>query len=127
MDLVHRNAMAVFEKKKIGKALYQVRVRLVNSKAVSSITYRSITEKIHPKDQLTISGKNIEVLAGGPLTDMYNNKVSYKEHRPELQFLQIPGFSKLEYQFIVKGKGDIVLEYKSVKAKDITSPLTPLE
>lgn len=133
MDLVHRNAMAVFEtayqlpdirmevfeKEKIGKDLYRVRVRLINDKAVSSITYHSVNNRIHPKDQLKLSGKDLEVLAGGLLTDEYNNKVSYVEHRPELQFLHIPGFGRVEYQFIVKGKGKMVLEYKSVKARDV--------
>lgn len=133
MDLVHRNAMAVFEtayqlpeikmevfeKEKIDKDLYRVRVRLTNEKAVSSITYHSVNNKIHPKDQLKISGKNIEVIAGGTLTNEYTNKVNYKEHKPELQFLHIPGFGKVEYQFIIKGKGKIVLEYKSVKAADV--------
>ena len=133
LDLVHRNAMAVFEtayqlpeirlevfeKKKIDKDLYQVRVRLVNSKAISSITYQAVRDKIHPQDQLLISGKNIEVLAGGLLTDPYTNKVNYKEHKPELQFMHIPGFGRLEYQFIIKGKGEIELEYKSVKATGV--------
>ncbi|MEA1878864.1 MAG: M14 family metallopeptidase [Bacteroidota bacterium] len=133
MDMVHRNAMAVFEtacqlpeirlevfeKKKIDKDLYQVRVRLVNSKAISSITYQAVRDKIHPQDQLLISGKNIEVLAGGRLTDPYTNKVSYKEHKAELQFMHIPGFGRLEYQFIVKGKGKIKLEYKSIKATGV--------
>ncbi len=133
MDLVHRNAMAVletadqlpdiklevFEKKKIDKNLYQVRVRLVNSKAISSITYQAVRDKVHPQDQLVISGKNIEVLAGGKLTDIYTNQVSYKEHKPELQFMHIPGFGRVEYQFIVKGKGAIKLEYKSVKAANV--------
>jgi len=54
------------------------------------------------------------------LTDKYNNKVSYKKHKPELQFLHVPGFGRLEYQFIVKGKGDFELEYKSVKARDVS-------
>ena len=133
MDMVHRNAMAVFETayqlpdikvevfetKKIDKDLYQVRVRITNSKAVSSITVHSSREKIHPKDQLLLSGKNIEVITGGVLTDKYNNKVSYKKYKPELQFLQVPGFGRLEYQFLVKGKGDFELKYKSVKAKDV--------
>ena len=111
--------MEVFEKEKIGKDLYRVRVRLINDKAVSSITYHSVNNRIHPKDQLKLSGKDLEVLAGGLLTDEYNNKVSYVEHRPELQFLHIPGFGRVEYQFIVKGKGKMVLEYKSVKARDV--------
>ncbi len=133
MDLVHRNAMAVietadqlpdirmeiFEKKKIDKDLYQVRVRLTNSKAISSITYQSVRLKMHPQDQLLVSGQNIEVLTGGLITDIYTNQVSYKEHKPELQFMHIPGFGRLEYQFLIKGKGNIKLEYKSVKAKDL--------
>ncbi len=134
MDLVHRNAMAVFETayqlpdisieifdtKKLEKDLYQVRVRLVNSKAVSSITYHSVREKIHPQDQILISGKNIKVVAGGTLSDPYNNKVAYKKDKPELQFTQIPGFGHVEYQFIIKGTGDFKVDYKSVKARDVS-------
>lgn len=133
MDMVHRNAMAVFETayqlpeikvevfetKKIDKDLYQVRVRITNSKAVSSITVHSSREKIHPKDQLLLTGNNIKVIAGGVLNDKYNNKVSYKKYKPELQFLQVPSFGRLEYQFIVKGKGDFEVKYSSVKAKDV--------
>jgi len=133
MDLVHRNAMAVletadqlpeikmevFEKKKIDKDLYQVRVRLTNSKAISSITYQAVRNKVHPQDQLLVSGNNIDVLAGGRITDIYSNKVSYKEHKPQLQFMHIPGFGRLEYQFLVRGKGNIKLEYNSVKAKNL--------
>ncbi len=132
MDLVHRNAMAVFHtayqlpdikmelmsKEKIGKNMYKVRVRLINSKGISSCTYQSVRDKIHPQDQLIVSGKNIKVLAGGKLTDEYNDKVNYKEYRPEIQFLFVPGFAHLEYQFIVKGKGKIKVEYKSVKAQN---------
>jgi len=111
--------MEVFEKKEIDKNLYQVRVRLTNSKAISSTSYQAIRNKAHPQDHLLVSGKNIEVLTGGKLTDVYNNKVSYKEHKPELQFMHIPGFGRLEYQFLVKGKGNIKLEYKSVKSRDL--------
>ncbi len=133
MDLVHRNAMAVletadqlpdiklevFEKKKIDNNLYQVRVRLLNSKAISSITYQAVRLKAHPQDHLLISGNNIEVLAGGRITDIYTNQVSYKEYKPELQFMHIPGFGRLEYQFLISGKGKIKLEYTSVKAKNL--------
>lgn len=79
----------------------------------------SVRDKIHPKDHILLSGSKIEVLAGGRLSDPYNNTVSYKEHKPELQFMHIPGFGRVEYQFIVKGKGNIKLEYKSQKAKNL--------
>lgn len=133
MDLVHRNAMAifvsayslpkiemnVFEKEKIGKDLYRIKVRLVNRKPVSSITMQSVRLKINPMDYLQLSGKNIKVVAGGPVTDLYRNEASYKQYRPEIQFLQIPSFGKVEYQFLVSGKGKLRIDYHSVKATDV--------
>ncbi|MFA5816081.1 MAG: hypothetical protein WC865_10715 [Bacteroidales bacterium] len=120
MDLVHRNAMAVFvsafnlpqismgvsEKEKIGKDLYRIKVRLTNSKAVSSITYQSVRLKINPMDYLKLDGKNTRVIAG-----------------PEIQFFQIPSFGRLEYQFLVSGKGKLKLEYHSEKATDRTKEI----
>jgi len=52
-------------------------------------------------------------VAGGVLTDIYLDTVTYKKHRPELQFLVIPGFGKVEHQFLVSGKGKISLKYTS--------------
>jgi hypothetical protein len=132
MDLVHRNAMAVFisaynmpritlqvfGKEKIGKDLYRIRVRLVNKAAVSSLTSQSVRLKINPMDMLTVSGKDCKVVAGGPITDLYRNEASYKTYKPEIQFLQIGSFGKTEYQFLVSGKGKVTVEYTSVKAKD---------
>lgn len=132
MDLVHRNAMAVFlsafnlpeirmdvfEKEKIGKDLYRIKVRLTNSKAVSSITYQSVRIKINPMDYLKLEGDNIKVVAGGSVTDLYRNEASYKQYKPEIQFFQIPSYGKLEYQFLVSGKGKLKLLYHSEKATD---------
>jgi hypothetical protein len=132
MDLVHRNAMAVFvsafnlpkisldvfDKEKIGKDLYRIKVRLTNPKAVSSITYQSVRLKIMPMDHLKLSGSNIRVVAGGPVTDRYRNEASYVTYRPEIQFFHIPAFGQVEYQFLVSGKGKLKLEYHSEKATD---------
>ena len=129
-DLVHRNAMAVifsaeqtpeismevFEKEKIGKDLSRVRVRVSNSKAIPSMSYQSIKNKLYPGDLLTVSGKGIRVVSGGEITDRYNNKVSYKEYKPEVQFIQVPGFGMVEYEFLVSGKGSLNIDYRSRKA-----------
>ncbi len=126
-DLVHRNAMAmlfsakhtpeveldVFDIKKIEKGLYRVRTRLLNKKAIPSMSYYSQKINLYPKDMLKVSGKNAKVLAGGTLNDIYRDQVSYKQHRPELQFLVVPGFGKVEHQFLVEGKGEITLKYSS--------------
>lgn len=129
-DLVHRNAAAVMfscdqtpeikmevtEKTAVGKDLYRVRVRLHNSKAIPSLTYHAVQKGIHRQDILKVSGKNLRVVSGGKLIDPYFGKVQYKEHKPELQLLQVPGFGKVEFQFIVSGKGEMNLEYNSLKA-----------
>ncbi|HZX10661.1 MAG TPA: M14 family metallopeptidase [Acidobacteriota bacterium] len=136
-DLVHRNAMAVlfsakntpevsmdvFEVKEVENNLYRLRVRLKNSKAIPTMSYYAQQHNLFPKDQLTVSGKNAQVLAGGKLLDPYRNTASYKEHRPELQFLFVPGFGNVEYQFLVSGKGNIQIKYESRFGGKITQTI----
>lgn len=137
-DLAHRNASAVlysakqtpevsmkiFEKKKIGSDLYRIRVRLKNSKAMPTMSYHAQNKNLYPKDMLKVSGTGIKVVAGGALEDMYRDKVSYKEHRPELQFLFVPGFDKVEYQFLVSGTGSVTISYSSRHARDLSRTIT---
>ena len=131
-DLVHRNASAVIfsaaqtpeikvelmEKEKIGKNLYQVRIRLLNDHATPTLTYQSLKNKSHREDILKISGPSIQVVAGGELMDAHMNQAVYKEHKPQIQFIQIPGFGKVEYQFLISGKGNVTVDYSSLKAQD---------
>ena len=126
-DLVHRNAMAmlfaakhtpeveldVFDVKNLDKGLYRVRTRLLNKRAIPTMSYYSQKKNLYPKDMLKVSGKNAKVIAGGTLNDIYRDQVTYKQHRPELQFLVVPGFGKVEHQFLVEGKGEITLKYSS--------------
>lgn len=136
-DLVHRNASAiifsakhtpdvsldVFETKKIGKNLYRIRTRLVNTKAIPTMSYHAQKVKLYPKDLLTVSGEGIKVVAGGHLTNIYRNQVTYKKFRPELQFLFIPGFGKMEHQFLVSGKGKVTIKYQSRHAGKIVKTI----
>ena len=126
-DLFHRNAMAVlfsakhtprvtlevFDVKKLGGNLYRVRVRLANDKAMPTMTYEAQRAKLYPKDTLNVTGGSAKVLAGGVLVNAYRDQVTYKKYRPELQFLVVPGFGKVEYQFLVEGKGSVTLKYES--------------
>jgi hypothetical protein len=126
-DLVHRNAMAVLfsakhvpdvsldvtEVKKVGKDLYRVRTRLANDKAMPTMSYQAQKVKLYPKDMLKVSGGNAKVVAGGILVDPYTDRVNYKKYRPEVQFLVVPGFGKVEHQFLVEGKGEITVRYES--------------
>jgi len=126
-DLVHRNAMAVlfsakhtpevtldvFEVKKVGDNLFRIRTRLVNGKAMPSMSYQAQRDRLYPLDQLTVAGAGAKVLAGGPLTNADLDRVSYKKYRPEIQFLAVPGFGKVEYQFLVEGRGGVTVRYVS--------------
>ncbi len=133
-DMVHRNAsavifsakqtpevsMEVFETKKIGDDLYRIRVRLGNANAIPTMTALAEKQNLYPKDMLKVSGKNIRVIAGGVLRDKYTDQVSYKDKRPEVQFLLIYGFSTFEYQFLVSGSGSVSFDYSSRHAGKIT-------
>jgi hypothetical protein len=126
-DLVHRNAMAalftakhlpevsleVFEVKPLGGNLYRIRTRLSNPKAMPSMSYLAQKINLYPKDTLTVGGTGVQVIAGGLLADPYRDQVLYKKDRPEIQFLVVPGFGKVEVQFLVQGKGEVTLNYAS--------------
>jgi hypothetical protein len=126
-DLVHRNAMAILftakhlpdvalevtEVKALGGNLYRVRTRLANPKAMPSMSYLAQKTNLYPKDMLKVGGTGVKVVAGGVLLDPYRDQVAYKKYRPELQFLIVPGFGKVEHQFLIEGKGEITLRYES--------------
>ena len=126
-DMVHRNAMAVVfsakhapdvsldvtEVKKLGGSLFRVRTRLVNEKAMPTMSFQAQRVKLYPKDTLKVSGGSAKVVTGGVLTDPYRDQVSYKKNRPDVQFLVVPGFGKVEHQFLVEGRGEISVRYES--------------
>lgn len=130
-ELVHRNAavimfaaeqtpevkMEVFDVKEIGRNLHRVRVRLSNAKAMPSMTAHAVNTKLYTQDQLKVTGQ--KVVAGGRITNLLFDKVTYKEHRPEIQFLTVPGFGKEEFEFLVEGKGTLEIEYSSRKAGSV--------
>ncbi|HRX11829.1 MAG TPA: M14 family metallopeptidase [Draconibacterium sp.] len=130
-ELVHRNAsvvflaaentpeisMEVFEVKEIGKNLSQVRVRLKNKNGLPTMTTDSYKNKLFTPDMLKVTGA--KVVAGGKISDFRLNKVSYKEDKPEIQFLSIPSYGTVEYQFLIEGKGEISISYESRKANDV--------
>ena len=126
-DMVHRNAMSVIftaknvpsvtlevtEVKSVGKNLYRVRTRLANSKAIPSMSALAQKNNVYPKDMLKVTGVEAKVVAGGLINNPYLELITYKKYRPELQFTSVPGFGKVEHQFLVEGKGTITVAYDS--------------
>ena len=105
---------------KISDELFKVRMRLVNEHAIPSMTYDAIQKRLYPQDFLKVSGQNIKVIAGGRLTDPYKDQVNYKDFKPEIQMLQVPGNGKVEFQFLVSGEGTLTFDYESRKAGKLT-------
>ncbi len=130
-ELVHRNASVVFlsaentpdismqilEVKAMNKGLYRVRVSLENKNGLASMTAQAFKEKLYAQDHLKVTGG--KVVAGGKINDIRLNKVSYKEYKPEVQYFAMPGHSRVEYEFLIEGKGDVRFEYVSRKAKNV--------
>ncbi|MBU1187120.1 MAG: hypothetical protein KJ908_09530 [Acidobacteria bacterium] len=126
-DLVHRNAAAmifgaeqtpdvkleVFEVSSLGKGLHRIRTRLSNAAAMPTMTELAKKVSLYPQDTLTVTGSSAKVVAGGLLTDVHTDRVSYKEHKPGIQFLTVPGFGKIEHQFLVSGRGEVRISYTS--------------
>jgi hypothetical protein len=139
-ELTHRNASAVMfaasqtpdvslevlPPVKTTAGLSRLRVRLVNAGSIPSLTYNAVQRKLHPQDTLRVSGPGITVISGGPVSGVPIEEVRYKAHRPDVQFLQVPGNGKVEFEFLLTGKGEVTVAYQSVKAgkarKTVTLP-----
>ncbi len=129
-DLVHRNVSAVLfsasqtpevrlelvKQEVMGPNLHRVRLRLANAHAIPSMTFNAVVRRIHPMDQLRLEGKGLKVITGGPVMGSPVEQVVPKAHKPELQFLQVPGYGKVEYEFLVEGTGDLKVHYQGQKA-----------
>ena len=137
-DLVHRNAsavifaatqtpdisMEVFGAEKMGNNLYRVNVRLKNKNAIPSMMFAAAKNKLYPKDMLKLSGGGVKIIAGGRLQDKYTKAASYKEFKPEVQFLTVPGYGMVEYTFVVSGKGKLTISYESRKANNVSKEIS---
>lgn len=130
-ELVHRNAsvvlhsaqqtpeieMEVYDVKKLDGNLNRVRVRLQNRNGLPSMTAQAFKNKLYEMDRLKVNGA--QVVAGGKITDKFFEKVTYKEKKPEIQFLAMPGYGLVEFEFLIEGKGDVSFSFESQKAKNV--------
>ncbi len=132
-EMAHRNAsvvllsaeetpeikLDVFDVKELGNNLHRVRVRLENKNGLPSMTAHAEKNKLYPNDMLKISGG--KVVAGGKITNLRLDEVSYKDKKPEIQFLSLPGYGMEEFQFLIEGKGEITVDFESRKAKNVSA------
>jgi hypothetical protein len=135
-ELVHRNAsvvlhsalntpeveIEVYETEKLKGSLNRVRVRLHNKTGLPSMTAHAFKSKLYRMDKLIVEGG--KVIAGGIITDKHFEKVTYKEKKPEIQFLTLSGYGVVEYEFLIEGKGEVTFRFESQKAKNVKTSVS---
>jgi hypothetical protein len=57
-------------------------------------------------------------VSAGILQDAYLDSVEFVEHRPWMVSTFVPSFGSRDVQWIVKGTGEVVIRYDSVKAQN---------
>lgn len=139
-DTCHRNAAFCFyhadqlprlefegvKIKKLEKDLFQVDVSVKNTRVTPTISAIAVQNKLHRSDRFKIEGQNIKLIAAGRLYDEYRGitgKVKTRENSIRVEN-GVPSFGRVEYRFLVQGKGSIKLIYDSLKGGYYTKSAT---
>jgi hypothetical protein len=130
-DTCHRNAAFCFyhadqlprlefegvKIKKLEKDLFQVDVSVKNTRVTPTISAMAVQNKLHRADRFKIEGQNIKLVAAGRLYDEYRGITSKIKTRKNSIWVEngVPSFGRVEYRFLVQGKGSVKLVYDSLK------------
>ncbi len=139
-DTCHRNAAFCFyhadqmprlefdgmKVKKLEKDLFQIDVSVKNTRVTPTISAQAVQKKLHRADRLKVEGQNIKLVAAGRLFDKYRGITSKVKTRDNYIWIEsgVPSFGRVEYRFLVEGKGNIKLIYDSLKGGYYTKSVT---
>lgn len=139
-DTCHRNAAFCFyhadqmpklefdgvKVKKIEKDLFQIDVSVKNTRVTPTMSAQAVQKKLHRADRLKVEGQNIKLVAAGRLYDKYRGITSKMKTRDNYIWVEsgVPSFGRVEYRFLVEGKGNIKLIYDSLKGGYYTKSVT---
>ena len=130
-DTCHRNAAFIFyhadqlprlsfakvSAKKLESGMFQLDIRIENSRVTPTISNFAVQKKIHRTDKLKVAGNGADILAAGYLRDQYRGLTTpIKAHDDFIWIANgIPGFGQVTLRLLVKGQGNIELIYDSLK------------
>ncbi|UCE21612.1 MAG: hypothetical protein JSV46_05200 [Candidatus Aminicenantes bacterium] len=139
-DTCHRNAAFCFyhadqmprlefdgvKVKRLERDLFQVDVSVKNTRVTPTMSSQAIQKKLHRADRLKVEGQNIKLVAAGRLFDKYRGITSKVKTRDNYIWVEsgVPSFGRVEYRFLVEGKGNIKLIYDSLKGGYYTKSVT---
>ena len=112
--------------KKLEKNLYQVDVSVKNTRVTPTMSARAVQSKLHRADQFKIEGQNIKLVAAGRLYDQYRGITGKVKTRKNSIWVEsgVPSFGRVEYRFLIEGKGSVKLVYDSLKGGRYTKSMT---
>jgi len=136
-ELLHRNAMFCvnhleeaadleaepLEIEKLADDMWRIKASFRNKQVIPTRSAMAAQKKIGLPDRVSIHGDDIEVLAGGRELDRWRpERVSPVERSPERLLLEsgVPSRGRVTLVWIVRGGGEVTVEYKAEKADDVT-------
>ena len=137
-EMIHRNALFCLKHARemprvsieeptlvdLGGGIRAIDVVYRNSRLIPTRTARATEKKIGEPDAYTLSGKGVEVLAGGFRTDRWRPEEIELAKRDPARLLReagIPGRGEVRVRWIVRGDGqDAVIGWEGEKAQDAT-------
>lgn len=139
-DTCHRNAAFCFfhadqlprlefdgvKTEKLESDLFQLDISVRNTRVTPSISSQAAQMNLHRADRLKVEGKNVKLIAAGRLFDEYRGITGKVKTRDNSIWVEsgIPGFARVTYRFLVRGKGSVKLIYDSLKGGYLTTTTT---
>jgi hypothetical protein len=115
-DQMPRLAIDEVKVKPMGDGLYQVDVAIANSRMTPSMSAQAAQKKLYRPDRLTVEGG--ELLTAGSMVDKFQN-LTQKVETNKKNFVWVengvPGFGRVEFRLLVKGRDKVNLVFDSLK------------
>ena len=112
----------------LGGGVYKVWVDLTNTKLTPTILAKAAANNVVTPDLLTLEGKGLEVVSASWVPNKFRQMIAQQIDQKELNRIIIrnghPGRTTKTVQYFVKGAGDIVVKYTSVKGGTVQKTIT---
>lgn len=112
---------------RISDGTYRVQVDIRNDRLIPTITVRARENRVTPPDVISMSG-NAEVIAAGWVQNAFRPGPIQRIDQHDLERIIVrsghPGRTTRTLEYIVRGSGDVTIEYASVKGGTVETTVT---
>lgn len=108
---------------KVGGDVYRVRVDVENTRLTPTITARAAENQVVDPDILSLAGRSVEVISAGWVGNKHAPGATDLIDQHDLNRIIIrnghPGHTTRTIEYLVRGSGDVRIQYASAKAGDV--------